>query len=202
MVPGVSDTSIAIAAGLVMFVLPVDWRRGVFVLDWTSAAKLPWDVLLLFGGGLSLADAIRRTGLSTWIGSSLAGLDAVPVFALVAVATFLMIFLTEITSNTASAAAFLPVLASLAIGLGESPFLFAIPCVIAASCAFMLPVATPPNALVYASGRVPIARMARAGLVLNLVLGVVVVGGTWLGAQLVFGVQPGVLPPWAARGLP
>lgn len=199
-VPGVSDTTIAIAAGVAMFLVPVDLRRGEFVLDWSTAAGIPWAVLVLFGGGLSLADAIRSTGLSTWIGAGLSGLDAFPPFALVVAVTFVMIFLTEITSNTASAAAFLPVLASLAIGLGENPFLFAVPAVVAASCAFMLPVATPPNALVFASGRVTIARMARAGLVLNLVLGAVVAVGTWFLARLVFGAEPGVLPPWAQPG--
>jgi len=199
-VPGTSDAGIAIAAGVAMFLVPVDARRGVFLLDWETAARVRWDVLLLFGGGLSLSDAIRRTGLSEWLGASLGALDALPVLAILAAVVFVMIFLTEITSNTASAAAFLPVLAALAVGLGEDPLLFAVPAAVAASCAFMLPVATPPNAIVFASGRIPLPAMARAGLVLNVVLGVALTGLAWLLVQAAFGVEPGVVPPWATAG--
>jgi sodium-dependent dicarboxylate transporter 2/3/5 len=201
-VPGLSDAGIAIGAGIALFLVPVEPRRGVFLLDWGAASKLPWDVLVLFGGGLSLADAIHRTGLSRWIGAALGGLDALPAVALVGCVVLAMIFLTELTSNTASAASFLPVIAALAVGIGESPLLLAVPMVVAASCAFMLPVATPPNAIVFASGAVPIGRMARAGLVLNLVFTVLITAATWLLLPVAFGVRPGVLPPWAAAPTP
>jgi solute carrier family 13 (sodium-dependent dicarboxylate transporter), member 2/3/5 len=126
-------------------------------------------VLILFGGGLSLAAAITRTGLADWIGAALGGVAALPLLAVLLIVCVVMVFLTELTSNTATAAAFLPVLASLAVGIGANPLLLTVPAALAASCAFMMPVATPPNAIVYGSGFVTIPQMARAGLLLNLV---------------------------------
>jgi sodium-dependent dicarboxylate transporter 2/3/5 len=137
-------------------------------LTWKQAERLPWAVLILFGGGLSLAAAIQQTGLADWIGAELGGLAGWPVFAVVIVVTAVVLFLTELTSNTATAAAFLPVVASLAVGIGADPMLLAIPTAIAASCAFMMPVATPPNAIVYGAGGLTIPQMATAGLWLNL----------------------------------
>jgi solute carrier family 13 (sodium-dependent dicarboxylate transporter), member 2/3/5 len=166
--PGISDAGIAITAAVLLFAIPVHPRQGVFALDWDAARGLPWDVLILFGGGLSLASAITRTGLADWIGGALGGLDAIPTLLLIVVVATVVVFLTELTSNTATAAAFLPVLASLAIGLGENPLLLTVPAALAASCAFMMPVATPPNAIVYGSSFVTIPQMARAGIVLNL----------------------------------
>src|SRR5690625_5217131 len=115
----------------------------------------PGGILILFGGGLSLASAINSTGLAGWFGEIVSGLEVLPVVVIVSIVILLVIFLTEITSNTATAATLLPILASVAIGLGQNPLLFALPAVIAASCAFMLPVATPPNAIVYGSGKIP-----------------------------------------------
>ncbi len=166
--PGISDAGIAIAATLLLFALPVEPRKGVFALDWENARKIPWDVLILFGGGLSLAGAITRSGLADWIGESLAGVGVLPVLAIMAVVALVIIFVTELTSNTASAAAFLPVLAALAVGIGQDPLLLAVPAALGASCAFMLPVATPPNAIVYGSSFITIPQMAKAGFVLNL----------------------------------
>jgi sodium-dependent dicarboxylate transporter 2/3/5 len=125
-------------------------------------------VLVLFGGGLSLAAAIQRTGLAGWIGTELGGLTGWPVFGLILAITTVVIFLTELTSNTATAAAFLPVVASLAVGIGADPMLLAIPTTLAASCAFMLPVGTPPNAIVYGTGELTIPQMVRAGWWLNI----------------------------------
>src|SRR5690606_6693510 len=130
--------------------------------------KLPWGVLLLFGGGLSLAGAVASTGLADWIGLQLNAVGALPPIVLVLIVTTIVVFLTELTSNTATAAAFLPVMAALALGIGENPLLLVIPAVIGASCAFMLPVATPPNAIVYGSSFISIQQMARAGFVLNI----------------------------------
>ncbi len=165
-VPGISDAGIALAGALLLFLVPV--APGRASLMWKDVRGIPWGVLLLFGGGLSLAAAIQQTGLATWLGHAMAGTSGWPVPLVVAAVTALVVFLTELTSNTATAAAFLPVVGSLAIALGEPPLTLAIPAALAASCAFMLPVATPPNALVYGSERLTIPQMARAGFFLNL----------------------------------
>ncbi|TVR50794.1 MAG: DASS family sodium-coupled anion symporter [Gemmatimonadales bacterium] len=172
--PGITDAGIAIAATLLLFLLPVDWKQGVFALDWEHARKIPWNVLILFGGGLSLAGAITRSGLAEWIGGALSGVGTLPVLAIMGVVTLVIIFLTELTSNTASAAAFLPVLAALAVEIGQDPLLLAVPAALGASCAFMLPVATPPNAIVYGSSFVRIPQMARAGVIFNLLFALVI----------------------------
>ncbi len=195
-VPGLSDAGIAMAAALVLFLLPVD-RQGTFTLDWETARRLPWGVLILFGGGLSLAAAVTHTGLAEWIGSALSGLGAWPTVLLVAGVTTVIVFLTELTSNTATAAAFLPILGPLAIALGENPLLLAVPAALGASCAFMMPVATPPNAIVYGSGYITIPQMARAGAVLNVLFILLITGLAYTVMLWAFGVTPGVLPAWA-----
>ncbi len=169
-----SDTTIALIATVSLFILPASFKKLEFLMSWKEMQRLPWDVLLLFGGGLSLAAMIRRTGLADWIAGSLNILgDMPPLMAIVLVVT-IIIFLTEVTSNTATTAAFLPPLGALAISLGMDPAILAIPAAIAASCAFMLPVATPPNAIVYGSGMLPIRHMVRSGMVLNLA-GIVII---------------------------
>jgi sodium-dependent dicarboxylate transporter 2/3/5 len=183
-----SDTGIAIAAALTFFVIPSGLKKGEFLLTWEYAERLPWGVLLLFGGGLSLASAVASSGLAEWIGGELSGLQGWPVWLLVVAVTMLIIFLTELTSNIATAATFLPVVAALAVSLGQDPLLLAIPAVLAASCAFMLPVATPPNAIVFGSGHLTIPQMARAGIWLNLIGVVVIVGAVYLLMGLVFAV--------------
>jgi solute carrier family 13 (sodium-dependent dicarboxylate transporter), member 2/3/5 len=195
--PGLSDAGIAIIAALLLFLIPVDLRGGVFLLEWEQARKLPWDVLVLFGGGLSLAAAITQSGLAAWIGQAMAGLQVLPTIALILGVTLIIIFLTELTSNTATAAAFLPVLGSLAIGIGQNPLLLTVPAALAASCAFMMPVATPPNAIVFGSSFVTIPQMAKAGLYLNILFAFLI---TLLGYALVvfaFGVRIDSIPPWA-----
>lgn len=173
-IPNISDTGIAIFGAIVMFLLPVNFKKGEFVLKWEDAKRLPWEVLILFGGGLSLAAAITDTGLAEWIGASLSALSGWPVIILIVTSLLVIIFLTEITSNTATAAAFLPILASVAIAMGQDPLILVIPAAIGASCAFMLPVATPPNAIVYGSGLVSIPQMAKAGFMLNLLMVVLI----------------------------
>jgi len=194
---GLSDPGIAIAAALALFLLPAGPRGAGAVLNWEWAARLPWDVLLLFGGGLSLAAAIQRSGLAAWIGDNLAALGAWPAVAVVLAVTVTIVLLTELTSNTATAAAFLPVAGALAIGIGENPLLLVVPTALAASCAFMMPVATPPNAIVYGSGRVSIPEMARAGLLLNLLFITAITLLAYTLVALVFAVEPGVVPGWA-----
>ncbi|VXC34503.1 Sodium-dependent dicarboxylate transporter SdcS [Pseudomonas sp. 8Z] len=174
LVPGVNDTSIAIAAALALFIIPVDADKRVFLMDWESASKLPWGVLLLFGGGLTLAAVIGNTGLAAWIAQGLGSLGALPTLAMIGLVVLVIIFLTEVTSNTATAAAFLPLLGALAVSQGMPAELLAIPAAIAASCAFMMPVATPPNAIVFGTGHMRIQSMIKAGFALNL-FGVVLV---------------------------
>ncbi|MEX2583912.1 MAG: DASS family sodium-coupled anion symporter [Gemmatimonadota bacterium] len=196
-IPGLSDAGIAIGAAIVLFLLPVDWDRGIFVIEWDDARTLPWDVLVLFGGGLSLAAAISQTGLAAWIGAELAGLQALPTIGLILAVTLVVIFLTELTSNTATAAAFLPILGSLAVGIGENPLVLVVPAALAASCAFMMPVATPPNAIVYGSSFVTIPQMAKAGIYLNVLFTGLITGLGYALIVLAFGVEAGVLPEWA-----
>jgi solute carrier family 13 (sodium-dependent dicarboxylate transporter), member 2/3/5 len=185
-IPNISDTGIAIFSAILMFLLPVNFQKGDFVLGWEDVAKLPWQVLILFGGGLSLANAITDTGLAAWLGMSMRALEGLPMFVLIVSALLVIVFLTNVTTNTATAAAFLPVLASVAIAIGQDPLLLVVPAAIGASCAFMLPVATPPNAIVYGSGMVGISQMARAGLILNILMVFIVTGMMYLLLGLVF----------------
>lgn len=196
-----TDATIAIAGALALFLIPVDWRRGQFVMNWKWASKLPWDVLILFGGGLALAGGFSDSGLSQWIGSQAEILGRAPTLIFVAAVTLLIIFLTELTSNTATAAMIIPILAAIAIGLDQNPLLLTIPATLAASCAFMLPVATPPNAIIFGSGLVSIPEMSRSGFGLNLMSIVIVVGLTFSIGFSVFGIEAGVLPDWVSADI-
>jgi len=166
---GVTDPGIAIIAALVLFLLPSGDVERPRVLDWDVAPQLPWGILLLFGGGLALAGAITATGVDAWFGGLAGNLDGLPGPLVVLAVVAAIVFITEITSNTATVAAALPVLAALADPLGVPAIMLLAPAAIAASCAFMMPVATPPNAIVFGSGRIAIADMVRAGFVMNLV---------------------------------
>ena len=171
---GLNDSSIAIAGAIALFVIPVHPRGRVFAMDWETARRVPWGILLLFGGGLSLASAISANGVDAFIGASVGGLGHMPEWLAVVLVCTLVIFLTELTSNTAVTTALLPILTGIAPTLGVDPLRLVVPAALAASFAFMLPVATPPNAIVFSSGRIRVGQMARAGLGLN-VLGVVVI---------------------------
>jgi len=173
-VPGLSDPGIAMAGTVILFILPADSLKGDRLLTWSDATKIPWGVLILFGGGLSLAGAIDSSGLAMWIGEGLSQLSVLPTPVIILIVTTMVIFLTELTSNTATAAAFLPVVGTVAVVLTGEPLVFVIPATIAASCAFMLPVATPPNAVVYGSGFITLPEMARAGVYLNLAFIVII----------------------------
>jgi solute carrier family 13 (sodium-dependent dicarboxylate transporter), member 2/3/5 len=169
-----SDAGIAVVGALLLFVLPVDLRRGRFLLTWEEAAAIRWDVLILFGGGLALAGAMGESGLAGWIGDQLSGLQSLPFFALLLAIGVLMVFVGELASNTAMAAVFLPVAGATAINMGEPVSLFVLPVALFATLGFMLPVATPPNAIVFGSGKVEIRHMLRAGLILD-VIGIAIV---------------------------
>ena len=198
-IPLVNDTTIAMTGAILLFLIPVDPRRGQFVMDWDAVKNLPWDVLLLFGGGLTIAAAMDKHGLSPYIGQLCNGLAGLPTIATVAILCFGMLILTELASNTAAAATFCPIAASIAIGMGQNPLLFVIPIVLAASCSFMLPVGTPPNAIVFSSGLVRLPEMARAGFILNVSLVPVIVALVWVLGRFVFDIELGTLPDWAVQ---
>jgi sodium-dependent dicarboxylate transporter 2/3/5 len=168
-----NDAGIALVAGLALFVVPAGQRSGA-LLGAQSLRRVPWDVLILFGGGLALAAAIQDSGLSTLIATSLTGLAGLPLLALTLAIVVLLVFWTELNSNVAAAATFAPILAALAAATEHSPLLLVAPAAMAASCGFMLPVGTPPNAIVYGTGRVTMRTMMRAGLAADL-LSVVVI---------------------------
>jgi sodium-dependent dicarboxylate transporter 2/3/5 len=169
-----SDAGIAVAAAIALFVLPVDRARGVYLSDWSTAVKLPWGVLILFGGGLALAAATEANGVAQFIGSLAQGFSGWPVMAVVFTVIALMVFMSELTSNTAQVATMLPILAALAPVLDVPPALLLLPATIAASCAFMMPVGTPPNAIVFGTGLVRMPQMIKAGFWLN-VTGIVLI---------------------------
>lgn len=173
---GVTDHVIAIAGAIAMFLVPSGsiQDRGARLLDWDTAVKIPWGVMLLFGGGLSLASVITGTGLAAWLGGQMAGLTEMPLIVIMFALVVFVIFATELTSNVATASALLPVIGAIATAGGADPMLLAVPVAMAASCAFMLPMATGPNAIVFASGEVTIPQMASIGIRLNLV-GVVLI---------------------------
>ncbi len=184
--PWVRDSTIAIAAATLLFAVPVNWKRGVFLLDWSSARKIPWGVLVLFGGGLSLARAMERSGLAEWIGGAVAALELMPTFVVIGLVGALFIYLTEVTSNTATSTMAMPVMAGAALGLGVEPLTLMATAALACSMAFMLPVATPPNAIVFGSSYLTIPQMVRAGFWMNLlaVLLVTAVGTILIPAAL------------------
>ncbi|WP_299452706.1 DASS family sodium-coupled anion symporter [uncultured Microscilla sp.] len=193
-----TDATIAMVATVALFVTPVDYKKGVFVLEWKDTERLPWGILLLFGGGLSLATALSKVGIIGVIGDGVgvvSGSLSIPMIFLILIA--LMLFMTEIMSNVALTAVLVPVVAGIAVGLNENPLWMTIPVTIASSCAFMLPMATPPNAIVFASGHIKVSQMVKVGIWLNLiaVLLLALLANTVL--PYVFDIQRGVLPVWA-----
>lgn len=185
-IEGLSDAGIAMLAALSLFVVGAGKGQGGALMSWEDTKDIPWGVLILFGGGLSLAAAVSETGLAEWMGQSLVLLNTYGLLVLIICAATMVIFLTEMTSNLATTATFLPVVAAIAVEIGGAPISLAVPVALAASCAFMLPVATPPNAIVFSSGLISIPQMARAGLLLNL-LGIVLVSAVaYFIAPLVF----------------
>lgn len=192
--PYIDDAIIAIAAALILFLIPAKNRKGDYLIDWNSAVKLPWGILLLFGGGLAIAAGFTTSGLSEWIGTQLTALQGVHVLIIVLAVVTLVIFLTEITSNTATATMMYPIMAALAIAVDMHPFVLMIAAGLAASCAFMLPVATPPNAVVFGSGYLRIPDMAKAGFVLNLVGIVLVTFTVYVLVPLFLGIDLGSYP--------
>ena len=165
-----SDTVIAMAAGIVLFIIPVDIKKGIHALDWSSASKgVAWDVLLLFGGGLTMAAAIQKTGAADAVGAAAVALGALPEWGILTGVTTLSVFVSEFTSNTALAATLMPLIAAVAQSLDMHPEALLICATMGTSCAFMMPVGTPPNAMVFGTGRLKISDMIRAGFWLNII---------------------------------
>ncbi len=172
--PVVSDAGIAMIVGLAMFILPGGANQGVRLLNWDTALQLPWGVLLLFGGGLALSSQFSDSELSEWLGAQAEGLGNIPVWIMVALAAVAILVLTEMTSNTATAATFLPVASGVAMGTGIEPLMLTAPVALAATCAFMLPVATPPNAIAFGSGYVTIGQMVKGGALINILAAILI----------------------------
>lgn len=178
---GLTDAGVAMLAALALFLAPVDRARGVRAMDWETASRLPWGVLILFGGGLSLAAAVEANGVSAFIGHATRGLAVLPAFWLFVAVIAMTVFLSEFTSNTAQVATMTPVLAAMAPALGLDPKMLVVVCALAASSAYMMPVGTPPNAIVFGTGMVRMPQMIRAGFVLNLAgIAVITAIGWWL----------------------
>ncbi len=171
--PGIDDGTVAIAGAMLLFLIPA--HEGQPVLDREAIGRLPWDILVLLGGGFALAMGMKASGLSLWVGEQLGFLAAVPLPLMLLGVALAIVFLTEFTSNTATTQVMLPVLAAVAASTGQDLIALLLVTTLAASCAFMVPVATPPNAIVFASGRIPMASMVRSGIRLNLVMPLVIV---------------------------
>ena len=175
-----SDAVIAMLAAMALFLIPVDRARGVRAMDWDTAAKLPWGVLMLFGGGLTLAASVEANGVSEFIGNATRGMAGLHPLLLVLAITTITVFLSELTSNTAQVATMVPVLAAMAPVLGINPYVLIIACTLGASSAYMMPVGTPPNAIVFGTGLVRMPQMMKAGIWLNLAGILVIVALCWL----------------------
>ena len=192
-----NDTSIGIMGALLLFIIPYGSNKRA--CNWETANKIPWGVLFLVGGGIALSRAIKSSGLAEWIGSFSNYLYGLDIYILVFIAVALIILLTELNSNTATVATFSPILIIFAIGLEVNPLIFVIPTTIAASCAFMLPIATPPNAVVFGSGKVKINNMIKAGLPLNIISIFVVTTISLIILSQIFNYNLMVLPDWVTK---
>lgn len=193
-IPGIGDALIAVTSAIILFLIPTKNRRGDFLMDWKTAANLPWGILLLFGGGLTIAKGFTQSGLSEWIGTRLNSLQGVSIILIVLAVTILVNALTEVTSNTATATMMYPIMGALAMAINVNPIVLMVAAGLSASCAFMLPVATPPNAVVFGSGYLRIPDMVKAGFFLNVVAIVLVTVTVYFLVPLLFGFDIGVFP--------
>ena len=195
----INDATVAVGMAILLFMIPAgrnETGRRQRLMNWQTAERLPWGIILLFGGGFSLAAALQASGLSAWLGQVFAGLGITSPPLLVVTTSTLLTFLTEITSNTATTEVMLPIVANASIAMGTNPLLLMLPATISASCAFMLPVATPPNAIVFGSGRVSMSRMVRTGIILNLIGVVLIAALIYLWAIPWLGIRLDALPDW------
>jgi sodium-dependent dicarboxylate transporter 2/3/5 len=193
----INDGTVAIAVSSLLFMIPSKTNRGERIMDWETANRLPWHIVLLFGGGFALAKGFVVSGLSLWFGKELSGLAGTDPMLLTTAVVTMMSFLTELTSNTASTEMILPILAGMAVSIKVNPLLLMIPGTLAASLAFMLPVATPPNAIIFGTGRLHVIDMAKTGFLLNIAGIIVTTLVTYFWGTMVFGIDVGSFPDWA-----
>jgi sodium-dependent dicarboxylate transporter 2/3/5 len=165
----VDDSTVAVLMAVLLFLIPCKSEKGGRIMNWATAVKLPWDIVLLFGGGFALASGLKESGLSTWLGNQLIGLSLFPPILIIVLICTMITYLTELTSNTATTEMVLPILAGVAVAIKINPLLLMVPATLSASCAFMMPVATPPNAIIFGTKRLRIADMAKGGILLNLI---------------------------------
>lgn len=193
LLPGLDDTVVAMTAGLVLFLWPSS-KKGGTLIGWPEAVRLPWGVLILFGGGMALAAGFDQSGLAEWIGTQFEVLKGLPLILLVLILVAAVNFLTEITSNVATTAMLLPILAAMALNIDIHPYILLVSATVAASCAFMLPVATPPNAIVFGSGYLTIPDMMRTGIWMNILSVILLTLAVYGGLSWLWGFDPEVVP--------
>ncbi|NOY89042.1 MAG: SLC13/DASS family transporter [FCB group bacterium] len=192
----IDDGTIAIAASLLLFLIPSRTKKRTRLMDWETANKLNWGIVILFGGGFALAAGFKESGLSIWLAQQLTGLGGIPTLFMIAAICTLLTFLTELTSNTATTQIILPLLASLAVAIKVNPLLLMIPATLSASCAFMLPVATPPNAIIFGTGEIKMKDMMQTGIVMNLIGIVLITALIYLIGLPILHIDPSHLPAW------
>lgn len=193
----INDGTVAILMSVPLFFIPSKSQRGKYLMDWNTATKIPWNIVLLFGGGFALATGFKESGLSIWFGDQLSWVVTAHPIVIIAIIAFMMTFLTELTSNTATTEMLLPILAGLSVSININPLLFMLPATLAGSMAFMLPVATPPNAIIFGTNRIKIMQMARTGLILNLIGVIIVTLATYFLGKFIFEIDVNVFPDWA-----
>ncbi len=193
----INDGTVAILASVILFLIPSRTYKNKRLMDWKTASGIPWNIVLLFGGGFALASGFKEAGLSLWVGNQLSFVENYHPLIVIATICFMMTFLTELTSNTATTEMLLPILAGLSVSIEINPLLFMLPATLSASMAFMLPVATPPNAIVFGTNRLQVMDMAKNGLVLNLIGVVIITLTTWFIGTHIFDIQMDVFPGWA-----
>lgn len=192
-----NDGTVAIAMATILFLVPSRKESGSRIMNWQTASRLPWNIVLLFGGGFALASGFTESGLSPWLGDQLSGIGSFHPILIVAVICLFVTFLTELTSNTATAEMLLPILGALAVAIQINPLFLMIPATLSCSCAFMLPVATPPNAIVFGTSRIKVTDMARTGIYLNVLGVVLITAAIFLLGSAIFDSNIFTLPAWA-----
>jgi len=188
-IPGIDDTIIAIAAAVLLFLIPSKNEKGQKLLTWDEAVKIPWGIIILFGGGMALAKGFTETGLANWIASQITVFEGVIVIIFILIVAAMVNFLTEVTSNLATTAMLLPILSPVALSFDMHPFLIMIAVTLSASCAFMLPVATPPNAIIFGSGYLKVSDMAKKGFLMNIISIIIITLAVYFLMPEIFGLE-------------
>jgi sodium-dependent dicarboxylate transporter 2/3/5 len=190
---------VAILMSVILFLIPSKNKESRRIMDWKTASGIPWNIVLLFGGGFALASGFKESGLSEWFGNQLSwAVNFHPILITLVICLF-MTFLTELTSNTATTEMLLPILAGLGVATNMNPLFLMLPATLSASMAFMLPVATPPNAIIFGTNRLRIIDMAKTGLILNLLGAIIITLATYFLGRWIFNIDITTLPAWAVH---